>query len=103
MHYFTPTYRNINDEEESNNMYQKEFLKAFEIDTYDFNVIDKKMKSIYACVEKEPVIREYLEKYRGQYFTNNIEFILFQMFSYHHFSDFYPILKKSYNFTSVES
>lgn len=102
MHYFKLTYHTIQDEDEAHYTYQSEFLKAFGITEYDFKVIDEEMKDLYEGIKNDPVIRDYLEKYKGQYFTDNDEFILFQMFSYRHFSDFYPILKKSYNFTSSE-
>lgn len=102
MHYFDLTYKTIRDELESHNKYQEEYLKAFGLTVYEFTKIDKQLKELYKHIEKETVICSYLEKYRGQYFTNNLEFILFQMFSYHHFHEFYPILKDCYNFNSIE-
>lgn len=102
MHYFKLTYKTITNEWESHKKYQEEFLKAFELTIYDFTKIDEQLKEIYKHVEKEPIVRSYLEKYREQYFTTNLEFVLFQMFSYHHFHEFYPILKGSYNFSSIE-
>jgi len=100
MYYFEPAYKTIEDGEESNNMYQSEYLKAFEINEFNFSLIDKKLKHLYEAIKDCPVIRDYLEKYRNTYNVENLEFILFQMFSYHHFHEFYPILKNSYEFSN---
>lgn len=100
MYYFEPTYKTIENVEESNIMYQTEYLKAFQIEEFDFSVIDKEMKDLYKSVEHCPVVREYLEKHKKMYPVHNLEFILFQMFSYHHFHEFYPILKNSYDFSN---
>lgn len=100
MYYFEPTYKTIENVEESNIMYQTEYLKAFQIEEFDFSIIDKEMKDLYKSVEHSPIVREYLEKHKKMYPVHNLEFILFQMFSYHHFHEFYPILKNSYDFSN---
>ena len=71
MYYFKPTYKAIEDLEESNIMYQTEYLKAFQIEEFDFSVIDKEMKNLYNAVEDCPIIREYLEKHKKMYNVEN--------------------------------
>lgn len=94
MYLFEPTYKSIDDYMTSFDKYQEELLKAFELREFNLETINKKIDELYVKIEKDPAIRQELEKYKKIYKLDGLEFILCIMFSWNHFHHFYPLISQ---------
>ena len=93
MNYFEPTYKSIENELLSHNKYQEEMLEAFCLEEFDLNKINKEISNLFETIKNDPIIREYLEKYKKIYNLKDLEITLCIMFSFDNFSTFYPMIK----------
>ena len=94
MYLFDLTYNSYDDYITSFDKYQEELLKAFELEEFNLEIINLKISELYKKIEKDPIIRTELEKYKNLYKLDGLEFTLCIMFSWNHFHHFYPLIKQ---------
>ena len=117
---FISTYKQFEDNEDSNICYKLQLLQAFNINDYNDNedLLQKKMENIYKILRENKYLKEIfllLEKKHPQlkfinYNVKNLEnFIYLQiLFSYDYFYIFhrelcYFLLNKDYNFKNIKN
>tara|TARA_B000000557_G_scaffold264745_1_gene271436 strand:- start:3035 stop:3403 length:369 start_codon:yes stop_codon:yes gene_type:complete len=99
---FECTYKNIQDEEGSDDQYRKDVLNAFGISKYHFDSISHKVSEIYKKIDNNTELHKLLQDmYKLSPFaltTNDIdlEYGLLLLFSYEYFEHFHKILQKYY-------
>ena len=99
---FECSYRNIQDEEDSDDQYRKDILNAFGITEYHFDSISHGVSEIYEKIDNNTELHNLLEEmYKLSPFaltTNDIdlEYGLLLLFSYEYFEHFHKILQKYY-------
>ena len=99
---FECSYRNIQDEEDSDDQYRKDILNAFGIKEYHFDSISHGVSEIYEKIDNNTELHNLLEEmYKLSPFaltTNDIdvEYGLLLLFSYEYFEHFHKILQKYY-------
>lgn len=70
------------------NIYREELLVLFKLTTFDQEIINKKVISLYESIKDNDIIRKILNKIQCE---DIVSFML--LFSYDYFYLFYPILK----------
>tara|TARA_Y100000389_G_C17385156_1_gene476597 strand:+ start:220 stop:516 length:297 start_codon:yes stop_codon:yes gene_type:complete len=97
MYFFKPTYKTY-DNETTNEIYRKEMLQVFELDEFDLEKINLKIKEIFNTIKQNKTIINHLEKYKKIYNLDDMELTLMYMFSWDHFDEFCNVLiTENYN------
>ena len=91
MYFFKPTYKTY-DDETTNEIYRKEMLQIFELDDFDLEKINLKIKELLNNIQNNKNILNHLEKYKTQYNLDDIELTLMYMFSWDHLDEFCNLL-----------
>lgn len=93
MNYFKLTYQTMKSEVYCFDKYQEEMLKAFCLEEFDLDKINKEVSKLFEKIKDDPIIRDHLEKYKKIYNLKDLEITLCIMFSFDHFSTFFPMIK----------
>ena len=105
----TCTYQVLQDQDESNNMYQSEFLQAFGLSEYDQGAIDRDTDALYSKMKDIPGMLEILQEIENSkmsVFSNMFsgtdkeamkEFSFVCLFSYDLFHVFHPYIRTCYS------
>ena len=91
MYFFKPTYKTY-DDETTNEIYRKEMLQIFELDDFDLEKINLKIKELLNNIQNNKNILNHLEKYKNQYNLDDMELTLMYMFSWDHLDEFCNLL-----------
>jgi hypothetical protein len=86
MHFFKTTYQECDDEMTGYLQYQLDFLRTFELESYDDNSISTQMDSFYEGIKNNEVVMTMLreEKEKNNFRTlNEALFILFSWDNLH--------------------
>lgn len=96
MYFFKPTYKTYDhathNDETTNEIYRKEMLQIFELDEFDLEKINLKIKELLNNIQNNKNILNHLEKYKTQYNLDDIELTLMYMFSWDHLDEFCNLL-----------
>ena len=96
MYFFKPTYKTYDhatyNDETTNEIYRKEMLQIFELDEFDLEKINLKIKELLNNIQDNKNILNHLEKYKTQYNLDDMELTLMYMFSWDHLDEFCNLL-----------
>ena len=80
MYFFKPTYKTYDhatyNDETTNEIYRKEMLQIFELDEFDLEKINLKIKELLNNIQDNKNILNCLEKYKNQYNLDDMELTL---------------------------
>ena len=90
------TYQLIDDLEESNILYQMQFLQAFDLNNYDNDIINSIQNSLYEKYKDNIEIKEFIKLIKKKIKNDKLKNIIYFniLFSYDYFYIFHNCLRE---------
>jgi hypothetical protein len=82
MHFFKTTYQECDDEMTGYLQYQLDFLRTFELESYDDNSISTQMDSFYKRIKNNEVVMTMLREEKEKNNFRTLDEALFILFSW---------------------
>lgn len=90
----TLTYKNFPDDE-TDTIYRKEMIKAFDLDTFDLDMINNKVETLYKRLVFDDTMKQRLQENAGRMLSNDLVMGFMICFSYDQFEETHEYICKS--------
>lgn len=90
----TLTYKNFPDDE-TDTIYRKEMVKAFDLDTFDLDMINNKVETLYKRLVFDDTMKQRLQENAGRMLSNDLVMGFMICFSYDQFDETHEYICKS--------
>ena len=90
----TLTYKNFPDDE-TDTIYRKEMIKVFDLDTFDLDMINNKVETLYKRLVFDDTMKQRLQENAGRMLSNDLVMGFMICFSYDQFEETHDYICKS--------